>query len=159
MIRGLKSRYSIAGAALLVLVIVFAGANLIFSKDRPTFKAWQVEAIKACTKMVDQNNAAFAKIFTSEEDLTVANFIAFEKSFEPDFESFETYLKSLDRPAEQGSKVEEFVGAVEGYRKNLQKSSTNLAAAQAEFAAEGRTPASMRFGIAASALGLQKCVS
>ncbi len=158
MIGGRKSRYTIVGGAVVFALLVFASTNIIFKKDRPTFKAWQANVLTSCTKLTDQNNAAFAKIFKSEQDLNVANFMTFEKSFEPDFEAFETYLKSLDRPAEQKSKINEFVSAVEGYRMNLQKSSTNVAAAETEFAADGRTAASMRFGIASSALGLQKCV-
>lgn len=157
--RGRKSRYAIVGGAVVFALLVFASTNVIFKKDRPTFKAWQAKVITSCTKLTDQNDAGFTKIFKSEQDLTVTNFMAFEKYFEPDFEAFETYLKSLERPAEQESKIKEFVSAVEGYRMNLQRSSTNVAAAQAEFAADGRTAASMRFGIASSALGLQKCVS
>ena len=112
--------------------------------------------------MIDQNNAAYVKIFdpfrVPHRDATLANFIAFEKYFEPQYEAFENKLKSLDRPAEEQSKIDEFVSAVEGYRMNLQKSATNLSAAKIEFAADGQTDASMRFGIAASALGLEKCV-
>ena len=159
-IKGRKFRYSIVGTV--VLLLIFAGANLIFSDPPPTFKAWKEKALQACTIMTDQNNAAYIKIIdpfsVPHHDATLADFIAFEKYFEPDFEAFEIKLNSLDRPKEQRSKVDEFLSAVEGYRKNLQKSARSYAAAKAEFAADGQTDASMRFGIASSALGLEKCV-
>lgn len=153
-----KSRYSIIGVVIVVVLLVFAGTTDIFSNHQPSFKSWQAKIIKSCIKLNEQNNAAFMKIFSSDHDPTIAEFIAFEKYYEPDFEAFEIYLKSLDRPAEQESKIDEFISAVEGYRINLQKSSANLAAAQTEFAAGGQTPAGMRLGIASSALGLEKCV-
>ena len=162
MIRGRKFRYSIVGTVLIVFLLVFSGSNVIFSKHPPTFKAWQAKIIKSCKKLTDQNNAAYIKIFdpyrVPHRDATLTDFIAFEKYFEPDFEAFEIILKSLDRPAEQESKIDEFLSAVEGYRMNLQKSATNYAAAKAEFAADGQTDASMRLGIASSALGLEKCI-
>ena len=162
MIRRRKTLNSIVVAAVVVLLIVFAGANLIFSKNPPTLNAWKEKVLQACAIVVDQNNAAYIKIFdpyrVPHRDATLDDFIAFEKYFEPDYEAFEIKVKSLERPAEEESKVDEFLSAVEGYRMNLQKSATSLAAAKAEFAADGQTDASMRVGIASSALGLQKCV-
>lgn len=153
-----KSRYSIFGVVAIVLLLVFAGANVILSKQPLTFAAWKVEALKACTKMVDKNNAAFLKIFHSDQDPTLAEFIAFKKYFVPDFEAFERELKSQDRPAEKKSEVDDFMRAVEDYRMNIQESATNIAAAKVEFAAGGQTEASMVFGKTASVLGLEKCV-
>ena len=162
MIRGRKVRYSIVGAVVVVSLLVFTGANLIFSKNAPTFIAWKEKVLQVCAIMVNQNNAAYIKIFDPyrdpHRDATLDDFIAFYKYFEPDYEAFEIKLKSLDRPAEQESQIDEFLSAVEGYRMNLQKSANNLAAAKADFAAGGQTDASMRFGISASALGLEKCV-
>ena len=158
MIRGRKLRFTIVGAVIVVSLLVFGGANVIFGKNAPTFIAWKEKVLQACAIMVNQNNEAFQKIFPSDREPTVTDFMALERRFEPDFEAFEIKLKSLERPAEQESKIDELISAVEGYRMNIHNSATNLAAAQAEFAANGRTDASMRAGIAASALGLQKCI-
>ena len=162
MIKGRKFGDSIVFSAVVVLWLVAAGANGIFSNNAPTFNAWKEKVLQACAIVVDQNNAAYIKIFDPyrdpHRDATLDDFIAFYKYFEPDYEAFEIKLKSLDRPAEQESQIDEFLSAVEGYRMNLQKSANNLAAAKADFAAGGQTDASMRFGISASALGLEKCV-
>lgn len=158
MIRGRKFGDSLVFAAVVVLWLVAAGANGIFSNNAPTFNAWKEKVLQACAIMVNQNNEAYIEIFPSDREPTVTDFMAFESRYAPDFEAFEIKLKSLERPVEQELKIDELISAVEGYRKNIQKSATNLAAAKAEFAAGGQTDASMRAGMAASALGLEKCV-
>ncbi len=158
MIKGRKVGDSIVFAGVVVLWLVSAGANGIFSNNAPTFNAWKEKVLQACAIWVNQDNEAFIEIFPTDREPTLTDFIALEKRLAPDFEALEIKLKSLERSAEQELKIDELISAVEGYRKNIQKSATNLAAAKAEFAAGGQTDASMRVVMAASALGLEKCV-
>jgi hypothetical protein len=145
-----------AGVIVVALLVVLVGANLIFSKDRPTMKAWQADVVKSCLTLESQRQLAAAQL-PADRAPTVEELMVFLQNFEPNFSEFETNLKSLDRPAGQDSKIDEMESATESYRIALHESSTNVAAAQVELAADGQTPESARLEAAFADMGLQKC--